>query len=153
MNDFDFFIGSWNVVNRRLKTLFAGSDDWEEFPGSTTCASIFGGGGTTEEIVFPTLGSRGYTLRLFDVERREWSIYWANSRTGVLFPPVVGTFANGRGDFYGDDEHDGRPIKAHFIWSDITPTSARWEQEFSADGGVTWESNWVMEFSRQITER
>lgn len=148
MSDFDFFIGSWNVVNRRLKTLFAGSDEWEEFPGATTCRPIFGGGGNTEEIFFPTLGTRGFTLRLFDVQRREWSIYWANSSTGVLFPPVVGTFTDGRGDFYGDDTHDGKPIKAHFIWSDITPTSARWEQEFSADGGQTWESNWVMEFTR-----
>ena len=52
------------------------------------------------------------------------------------------------GDFYGDDTHESKPIKAHFIWSDITATSARWEQEFSADGGRTWESNWVMEFTR-----
>ncbi|MEU5263007.1 hypothetical protein [Amycolatopsis sp. NPDC021455] len=40
-----------------------------------------------------------------------------------------------RGDFYGDDTRDGKPIKAHFTWSHITATSARWEQEFSADGG------------------
>ncbi|MFF5287897.1 hypothetical protein [Paractinoplanes globisporus] len=148
MNDFDFLIGSWNVTNRRLTTLFAGSDDWETFPGTTTCQPIFHGGGNTEEIVFSTLGSRGFTLRLFDTERKEWSIYWANSQTGRLYPPVVGTFTDGRGDFYGDDTHDGKPIKAHFIWSDITPTSARWEQKFSADGGQTWESNWVMEFTR-----
>ena len=148
MNDFDFLIGSWTVINHRLGTLFAGAEDWETFPGSTVCRSIFEGGGTTDEIVFPMLGSRGFTLRLFDMQRAEWSIYWASSRTGVLFPPVVGTFADGRGDFYGDDTHEGKPIKAHFIWSDITPTSARWEQEFSADGGRTWESNWVMEFTR-----
>ena len=152
MNDFDFFIGSWTVVNRQLRTLFAGSDDWQTFPGHSTCHAIFGGGGNTEEIVFPTLGSRGFTLRLFDVERKEWSLYWAAGRTGRLYPPVVGTFSDGpggvRGDFYGDDVHDGKPIKAHFIWSDITPTSARWEQEYSADGGQTWESNWVMEFTR-----
>ncbi|MEV7551816.1 hypothetical protein AB0N89_19510 [Amycolatopsis sp. NPDC089917] len=148
MNDFDFFTGSWNVTNRRLRTLFEGSDAWYEFPGTTTCLPIFGGGGNTEEIVFPTLGSSGFTLRLFDVSRKEWSIYWASSRTGSLCPPVVGTFAEGRGDFYGDDTHDGLPIKAHFLWSEITGTSARWEQEFSADGGKTWESNWVMEFSR-----
>jgi hypothetical protein len=136
------------VVNHRLTTLFAGSDDWLAFPGTTTCRPFFDGAGNTEEIVFPTLGTRGFTLRLFDVERAEWSIYWANSRAGVLLPPVVGTFTDGRGDFYGDDTHDGMPIKAHFIWSGITSTSARWEQEFSADGGATWESNWVMEFSR-----
>ncbi len=148
MNDFDFFIGSWNVVNRRLNTLFADSDDWATFPGATSCQPIFDGAGNTEEIIFPTLGSRGFTLRLFDTEREEWSIYWANSRAGLLFPPVVGTFTDGRGDFYGDDTHDGKPIKAHFIWSEVTPTSARWEQEFSPDGGQTWESNWVMEFTR-----
>ena len=27
-------------------------------------------------------------------------------------------------------------------------TAARWEQAFSADGGATWEVNWVMEFTR-----
>jgi hypothetical protein len=148
MNDFDFFFGSWYVVNRRLKTLLAGSDDWEAFPGTTTCQPIFGGGGNFDEIIFPTLGSRGFTLRLFDVQREEWSLYWASSRTGLLYPPVVGRFVDGRGDFYGDDVHDGTPIRAHFIWSDITPTSVRWEQEFSADGEQTWESNWIMECTR-----
>ncbi|HET6710975.1 hypothetical protein [Amycolatopsis sp.] len=148
MNDFDFFIGSWTVVNRRLESLFSGCDVWDTFAGTTTCTPLFDGGGNTEEIRFPDRGFRGFTLRLFDVERKEWSIYWASSRTGRLDPPVVGTFTGGRGDFYGDDTHEGKPIKAHFIWSDITATSARWEQEFSADGGRTWESNWVMEFTR-----
>jgi hypothetical protein len=148
MNDFDFLIGSWNVVNRQLTTLFANSDEWDVYPGTATCQTIFDGGGTVDEIIFPTKGSRGFTLRLFDTATKQWSIYWANDRTGVLFPPVIGTFTGGRGDFYGDDTHDGKPIRAHFVWSDITPTSARWEQEFSADDGRTWESNWIMEFTR-----
>jgi hypothetical protein len=148
MNDFDFLHGSWTVVNRCLRTYFVGSDDWVVFPGTTTCNPIFDGGGNTEEIVFPTRGTRGFSLRLFDLERKEWSIYWSSSSTGRLYPPVVGTFTDGRGDFYGDDTHEAKPIRAHFIWSDITPTSARWEQEFSADGGRTWESNWIMEFTR-----
>jgi hypothetical protein len=148
MNDFDFLIGSWTVTNRRLGKLLAGSDDWDVFPGTTTCWSLFEGGGNMDEIVFPTLGSRGCTLRLFDVEREEWSLYWANSRTGLLQPSVAGTFTDGRGDFYGDDVHEGVPVKVHYIWSGTTTSSPRWEQEFSADGGRTWESNWVMEFTR-----
>lgn len=148
MNDFDFFIGSWNVVNRRLSSMLGGGGDWEVFPGTSTCQPIFNGAGNTDEITFPTLGTRGFTLRLFDAERKEWSLYWASSRTGRLDPPVVGTFTDGRGDFYGDDTYDGQRIRVHFIWSDITPASARWEQEFSADGGQTWVSNWVMEFTR-----
>ncbi|MDI5976665.1 hypothetical protein [Amycolatopsis magusensis] len=148
MNDFDFLLGSWNVANRRLRTVLSGAGDWVEFPGTSTSRSLFDGGGNTDEILFPTLGTRGFTLRLFDVERRQWALYWSNSQTGRLFPPVFGTFTDGRGDFYGDDEHEGRPIRAHYLWSGITPDSARWEQEFSADGGRTWESNWVMEFTR-----
>src|SRR5262245_38183785 len=94
MSDFDFLYGSWNVVNRRLTKLFVGSDDWQTFPATATCAPIFGGGGNTEEIIFPTLGTRGFTLRLFGVESSEWSIYWSNSQTGLLFPPVMGTFSD-----------------------------------------------------------
>jgi hypothetical protein len=148
MNDFDFLIGSWHVTNRRLGKLLAGCDDWTVFPGTTTCRSLFEGGGNLDEIVFPTLGFRGCTLRLFDVEREEWSLHWANSRTGLLQPPVTGTFAGGRGDFYGDDTHEGVPVKVHYAWTGTTTPSPRWEQEFSADGGRTWESNWVMDFSR-----
>ncbi len=148
MNDFDFLIGSWTVTNRRLGELLAGSDDWAVFPGTATCWSLFEGGGNLDEIVFPTLGSRGCTLRLFDVEREEWSLHWANSRTGLLQPPVTGTFTGGRGDFYSDDTHEGAPVKVHYAWTGTTTSSPRWEQEFSADGGRTWESNWVMEFTR-----
>lgn len=147
-HDFDFLIGSWEVSNRRLKTLLSGSDDWDAFPATSVCHSLFGGTANVDEIVFPTKGFAGATLRLFDHEHEEWSLYWASSRTGTLFPPVVGGFRDGRGDFYGDDEHEGTPIRAHFVWSEITGTSARWEQEFSADGGETWETNWIMELSR-----
>jgi hypothetical protein len=150
MSDFDFLYGNWTVTNRRLRELFVGSNDWEEFPGTQHAQELLGGVGNIDESDFPTKGWSGATLRLQNQETKEWSIWWASSATGTLFPPVVGRFENGRGDFYGDDVHEGRPIRAHFIWSHITPTSARWEQEFSADGGATWESNWVMELTRAL---
>ena len=28
-----------------------------------------------------------------------------------------------------------------------TTSTPRWEQAFSDDGGLTWETNWVMEFT------
>jgi hypothetical protein len=85
---------------------------------------------------------------VFDPRRQEWSLYWANSQSGILFPPVVGRFEGERGEFYGDDNEGGTPVRVRYIWSEITPTSARWEQAFSTDGGQTWESNWIMELTR-----
>jgi hypothetical protein len=148
VGDFDFLVGRWTVASRRLRHLFVGSDDWYDFQGTSECRSFFDGAGNFDEVAFPSEGFRGISLRLFDPATGDWSIYWANSITGRLFPPTIGRFAGGRGDFFGDDEEAGRPIRVHFTWSEITPTSARWEQEFSPDGGTTWESNWVMEFQR-----
>jgi hypothetical protein len=147
--DFDFIHGEWTVTNRKLQQLFVGCDEWETFIGYSRAQPIVDGGGNLDELHCPTEGFTGTTIRLFDIERDEWSIYWVSSRTGRLDPPVVGRFENGRGDFYGEDVAEGRPVRVHFIWSDITPTSARWEQEFSLDGGRTWESNWIMDLARR----
>ena len=147
VHGFDFLHGRWNVGNRRLVERLCDSDDWDEFPGTADCRSVFNGAANVDEIEFPTQGFSGLTIRLFDPARQVWSIYWANSRDGSLQPPVVGRFANGRGDFYGDDTEGGRPIRVHFIWSAITSESPRWEQSFSLDG-ESWETNWIMEFKR-----
>lgn len=146
--DFDFHNGSWTVHNRRLRERWVGSDEWEEFPSTAVGMPILDGTGHMDQIAMPTKGAAGLTLRLFDPERMEWSLYWASSRSGVLFPPVVGRFSGGRGEFYGDDSDEGRPVRVRYIWSGITPTFCRWEQAFSADGGHTWETNWIMEFTR-----
>jgi hypothetical protein len=90
----------------------------------------------------------GSTLRLFNLQSEEWSLYWMTDRVGALLPPVVGRFENGHGEFYGDDDDAGRPIRVRFIWSKITSSSAQWEQAFSFDQGQTWETNWVMEMTR-----
>jgi hypothetical protein len=149
MNDFDFFVGSWDVRNRRLAERLVGSDDWEEFPGFSTGIRVFEGGANVDEIIFPSLGSRGLTLRLYDPSRDEWSLYWSSSRDGLLQPPVVGRFRDGVGEFHGDDTDGGRPIRVRYRWSGITATTARWEQAFSADGEQTWETNWIMDFTRR----
>ena len=148
-NNFDWLVGTWESRQRRLRRVLADSDEWYEFPGSHRCWTALDGACSFDEALFPTQGFGGVTLRLYDTARDEWSLYWASSRTGLSLPPVVGRFgADGRGVFTGDDVYDGRPIRVLYLWSDITPTTARWEQAFSTDGGDTWETNWTAEFTR-----
>ena len=93
-------------------------------------------------------GFIGMSFRFFDAVSRRWSIYWADSRRcGVLDPPVFGTFDGDVGVFEGEDTFCGRPILVRFYWSGVTTPTPRWEQSFSADGGASWEPNWVMEFT------
>lgn len=147
-HDFDFFHGEWEVRNRRRTDFLDPDSDWVEFPGVSRCWPLFDGAANVDEIDMPHLGAKGVTLRLFDQQTGEWSLNWAASRSGRLFPPVVGRFDGGRGVFYGDDTHDGRDVRVRFVWSDVSPTGARWEQAFSVDGGKTWVANWTMDFSR-----
>jgi hypothetical protein len=148
-NNFDFLVGMWTSTQRRLREVLNNSDEWYEFPGDLRCWSVLDGAGNVDEVTFPTLGYAGLTVRLYDAERDEWSIYWASTKQGLGLPPQVGRFGDdGRGVFLSDDVDDGRPVRVAYIWSDITEASARWEQAFSPDGGVTWETNWVAEFRR-----
>jgi hypothetical protein len=60
----------------------------------------------------------------------------------------VDRFQGGVGTFFANDTFRGKPIRVRFVWSQITPSSAHWEQAFSPDEGKTWEINWKMDFTR-----
>jgi hypothetical protein len=147
-HDFDFFHGTWNVLHRRRTDFLDPDSDFEEFPGRSECRPLFDGAANIDEVDMPHLGAKGLTLRLFDPVREEWSLNWASSRSGTLFPPVFGRFQGPRGEFQGDDTYDGKDVRVRFVWSGISSTTARWEQAFSVDGGETWVTNWIMEFTR-----
>ena len=147
--DFDFFMGSWKVHNRRLRERLAGSDEWDEFDATSVARPILDGMGNEDEFRTDYDGGFiGMSFRFFDPNNGIWSIYWADTRRcGVLDPPVFGSFSGDTGVFEGEDTFEGRPIIVRFSWSGVTTKTPRWEQAFSGDGGETWETNWVMDFS------
>ena len=149
-HDFDFLHGRWRVRNERLRARLAGADEWDTFEASNACRPLLGGIGNVDDFATDWRdGYRGLTLRLYDPRARRWSIRWANGIDGLLEPPVHGAFVDGVGTFFGDDTHDGRPVRVRFIWDGIGPESARWQQAFSADGGASWETNWIMRMTRE----
>jgi hypothetical protein len=95
--DFDFFHGSWQVVNERLKSRLTASTEWEEFAATFRCRPILRGAGNVDTFVpdWPAPSHEGYegaSLRLFNPRTGRWSINWADT-SGELFPQVVGGFA------------------------------------------------------------
>ncbi|BAV95537.1 NIPSNAP family protein [Lysobacter enzymogenes] len=154
-HDFDFLHGRWQVRNERLRQRLAGSEDWDIFHATQTCEPVLGGLGNVDAFLSDwrrpgqAEDFQGMTLRLFDLPRRRWNIWWAGSHDGVLEPPVGGGFADGVGVFEGELEHEGRPVRARFVWSGIGANTAHWHQQFSVDGGATWETNWHMWLRRR----
>lgn len=145
-HDFDFEIGKWKIHLKRMLHPLSGSAEWVEFDGTSTTRSLWGGGADIEE--FETTNGKehveGLTLRLYDPKAHQWSLYWANGKTGQLgLPATVGEFKDGIGEFYDQEPFHGRQIFVRYRWSQITRNSAHFEQAFSDDGGKTWEVNWI----------
>jgi hypothetical protein len=150
-HDFDFLSGRWRVQHRRLKSRLTHGNDWEVFAGTCEARALLGGQGNIDDNVLELPGGtyRAATLRAFDSRTRIWVIWWLDGRNPQhLDPPLTGSFEHGVGTFYGSGSWEGRPVLVRFIWSDIAADSARWEQAFSDDRGMTWETNWNMEFRR-----
>src|ERR1700692_3297913 len=152
-HDFDFVIGDWKAHVRRLPDRLNGSTTWIEYDGISRHKKILDSSANFEE--FEVDGRekgqhiKAQTLRLYNPESHQWSIYLVDVDKGVLnVPPVVGQFTGRRGEFYDQEDYKGRAILVRYVWSDISPQSARMEQSFSADGGKSWEVNWICEMAR-----
>ena len=74
-HDFDFFLGSWDVHHRKLKTQLAGATEWEEFGGTTVCQSLMGGIANINDSIVerPTGTYRSLGLRAFDAKNGTWA--------------------------------------------------------------------------------
>jgi len=149
-HDFDFEIGSWNIHLKKLMHPLSGAHDWVKFDGTSVTRKVWDGRSQLEEFETdsPTGHIEGLTLRLYNPATHEWSLYWANSKDGRMFPPQVGKFKNGMGEFYAMDTLNGRTIMVRFVWSKTDTASPHFEQSFSDDGGKSWEVNWITDQTR-----
>jgi len=149
-HDFDFAHGRWKVKVRKLKTPLKGSNEWVEMTGTSVCRPFWNGAGNMDE--FDVDGPSGHieaiTLRMYSGSARQWSLNWSTRKAATFGVPTVGEFRNGRGEFYDQEVWEGRTIFVRYVWSDITKTSAHFEQAFSDDGGRTWEVNWISDQTR-----
>ena len=147
--DFDYLAGAWNIRNRTLKEPLSGSDVWDEFDATQECRPILLGQGNFD-IFHTELNGKpfeGLTVRLFDLQTRLWTIYWADSNAMKLDDGKIGSFDGDEGDFFGRENVAGKDVMVRFHWDKHDPKAPVYSRAFSADRGRTWEWNWYSNFS------
>ena len=149
-HDFDFHFGTWKTHVSRLKNPLTGSHTWLPYDGTSVVRKVWNGRASIFELEAdgPAGHLEGVGLRLYDPQSHQWTLNWASSTDGKLEQPMIGAFKGGRGDFFDQEIYNGRAIYVRNGFMDIKPDFSRFEQAFSDDGGKTWETNWVMTFTR-----
>jgi hypothetical protein len=149
-HDFDFEIGSWKIHLKRLKDRLVGSHEWVDFDGTSVTRKLWNGKSQIEEFETDSVDGHieGLTLRTYNPQTHEWSLYWANSKDGRIDVPQVGKFRNGVGEFYAIDTWKGKTVLVRFLWTKTETASPHFEQAYSEDGGKTWEVNWITDQTR-----
>jgi hypothetical protein len=144
--DFDFLVGKWLMKNKHLNKRLANCKEYTEFETSVDNFPALQGMGNFDVVLrkLPD-GSvyEGRTIRTFDPETKLWRLYWVDSQGGAIDPPVIGSFNNGIGLFFGKDYQVGRPVIVVFKWDKTDPEHPKWSQAFSDDNGKTWEWNYT----------
>src|ERR1700732_3298182 len=89
-HDFDFEIGTWKIHLSRLQDRLVGSKTWVKFDGTSVTRKVWDGRANLEE--FETESQTGHieglTLRVYNPQTHQWSIYWANSKDPPPGQPI-----------------------------------------------------------------
>lgn len=148
-HDFDYLAGKWNMHNKRLKTRLNNCKEWIEYESTDENLGPMLYGVANVDVVTSAFNPvdkkpyQGMTVRLFNTETKLWSLYWVDSVSGAMDPPVVGSFDGNIGKFYCKDTFNGKPILVMFKWDKTDKDNPIWSQAFSPDNGVTWEMNFT----------
>jgi hypothetical protein len=154
--DFDFWLGAWDVANRQRQP--TGDDPvWYDTGTATaTITSAVGGCAIVEhwwgDLSFDQL--RGFSVRAFDHDRGLWTaaILWPGPNQ-PSFGQLEGTFHHARGEFFTSrTDQNGRTTITRFTFTDIQPTTMRWDAAASGDSGISWRPSWIMEFTRRAPD-
>lgn len=143
-DEFDFWIGEWRVNNRFLQA----DASWRDSGTSRArITPVLGGRAVFEEWSGELTGRGrviGMSLRAFDPSTESWKLLLNWPGGASSFGVLAGRFRHGRGEFLGG----GGASLMRYTFSDALPASVRWDSATSADGGASWRTDWIMEFSR-----
>lgn len=152
IDNFDFLIGKWSVLNKRLNERLVQCTEWTTFQAEMETKPILNGLGLMDEMKSSQFGDDfiGLSIRMVNPKTNVWTIYWADtlSPENYLKEQVVGKFENGIGVFFGKEMYQEKEYRLRFTWRKPSEDMALWEQAYLDDRSGEWETNWIMIFSR-----
>ena len=132
---FDFWIGAWEVRGPAGGVL-----------GRNTITLEQGGCLLVENWVAGNGSQTGTSFNYFDARDQRWhQFYLSNSGNVGLFPPIAGTFTNGRMVLLSDDVNN---VLTRWTWYQMEGGKVKQTAERSTDHGASWQTIWNADYIR-----
>jgi hypothetical protein len=144
-HDFDFNMGRWNTRIRAVLDPLSAPGVWSDLQGTHVVYRVWDDWANIGqlEVDGPSGHIEDLALRMYDRKTRQWRVYFANSGSGTLEPPMIGQFKDGVGIFVFLDEMEGKTVLVRNVWSGMASKSCHQDWAISVDGGKTWLPTWV----------
>jgi Protein of unknown function (DUF1579) len=148
-HDFDFARGAWHTHATKIRDPFDGGTHMVTLDGTKTARPLWNGKAWVEEIEAdgPDGHWEGMSLFVYDPKAGQWSQTYIDS-SGEIEAPTIGSFKDGRGEFFGTESYQGRNVLVRGVWSGITADAHHYEVDLSQDGGRTWVTAFTADLTR-----
>jgi len=145
---FDFWLGEWDVRNLTL----SGKSFRDSGSALARVHPVVDGGAVLEQWSGTARGDRliGSSLRAWDPALGRWVI-WLNWHGGspAGFSVMHGARNGERLEQFPPDD----ATRSRYAFSQLHEDSCQWDEARSEDGGESWTSSWVMQFTRRAAPR
>ena len=150
VEDFDFLIGHWRVMNNRLKNWLCDCNEWIQFESQhiEKKYSLGSGNFAVHQYVFNHALYERSVLRKYDEDCQFWEINRMDQMSALALHSLKGTFWKNKGSFISKGLLNDQEVLVWAEWTKVNSNFAYWEQSVSNDNGSTWELNWIMDFKR-----
>jgi tetratricopeptide (TPR) repeat protein len=137
-NQFDFWVGDWDVV----------STDTGVAGGTSHVSKEMGGCVVWENWTSASSPYFGKSYNTYNVNLKRWEQYWVDNFAGVI--SFHGNLNVKIMDYWTDDvpQPDGQMLRRHLQFFNLAPGKVRQFSQGSNDGGKTWHVEYDLTYTK-----
>ena len=137
---FDFWVGEWDLTWTNA--------DGKIDKGTNRITKILDGKVIQENFSDATGAFKGISISVYNQAKKTWHQAWADNQGGYYdFEGAV----DGKKRIFRTrmKEVNGEKVIQRMVFYNINTTSLTWDWEMSKDGGVTWQLQWRINYSKR----
>jgi len=136
--DFDFWVGDWDVCQTGSKVVV----------GRSKITKVDGDCVVMEDFTSLITPQSGHSINYYDPTKKKWEQVYSGSGGGHQLYDE-GEYKDGKMAFHYQSTFKNKPYDGHFFFYNVDANTVRQVQDFSTDGGKTYQTAYDFTYTRR----